>query len=65
MGCGRRPIDNHDADANLLSDWVGDCWKKEEIIKASDPKLEEYYARRKWNWSSSWAFCITHNETTG
>ncbi|KAL2898927.1 L-type lectin-domain containing receptor kinase IV.2 [Bienertia sinuspersici] len=49
VGCGRRPTGKQDADTNddakalFLSDWVYECWKRGEILKASDPKMEGIY----------------------
>ncbi|XP_021715393.1 L-type lectin-domain containing receptor kinase IV.2-like [Chenopodium quinoa] len=47
VGCGRRPIgkqnEDNDAEALFLSDWVYDCWKMGDILKASDPRMEGDY----------------------
>uniref|UniRef100_A0A803LX38 non-specific serine/threonine protein kinase n=2 Tax=Chenopodium quinoa TaxID=63459 RepID=A0A803LX38_CHEQI len=47
VGCGRRPTGKQDgeegAEALFLSDWVYNCWKRGEILKASDPRMEGDY----------------------
>ncbi|KAL2938506.1 L-type lectin-domain containing receptor kinase IV.2, partial [Bienertia sinuspersici] len=47
VACGRRPTGKQDADddakALFLSDWVYECWKRGDILKASDSKLEGVY----------------------
>ncbi|XP_021715395.1 L-type lectin-domain containing receptor kinase IV.1-like [Chenopodium quinoa] len=50
VGCGKRPIgkqsDNDDEDF-FLGDWVYDCWKRGEILTASDPTMEDDYQEKK------------------
>ncbi|KAL8213699.1 hypothetical protein R6Q57_003148 [Mikania cordata] len=39
--CGRRPVELQGRqEAVILVEWVMDCWFKEELLKAVDPKLE-------------------------
>ncbi|KAJ7947609.1 Lectin-receptor kinase [Quillaja saponaria] len=45
VACGRRPIQHQAPDEEtILVDWVFDCWKRGEILNASDPRLEGDYA---------------------
>ncbi|KAK3420805.1 hypothetical protein EUGRSUZ_G00265 [Eucalyptus grandis] len=37
--CGRRPIQNRDAEDTILVDWVFSCWDRGAILEARDPKL--------------------------
>nr|XP_043610244.1 L-type lectin-domain containing receptor kinase V.9-like [Erigeron canadensis] len=42
--CGRRPVELQGRnEAVILVDWVLDCWFKEELLKAVDPKLKGDY----------------------
>ncbi|KAL2898928.1 L-type lectin-domain containing receptor kinase IV.2 [Bienertia sinuspersici] len=49
VACGRRPTGKQDADTDddakalFLSDWVYECWKRGDILKASDPRMEGIY----------------------
>uniref|UniRef100_A0A803LX36 non-specific serine/threonine protein kinase n=2 Tax=Chenopodium quinoa TaxID=63459 RepID=A0A803LX36_CHEQI len=51
VGCGRKPTgkqdDDDDAKALFLSDWVYECWKRGEILKASDPKMKGDYQEKE------------------
>lgn len=50
VGCGRRPIgeqSDDDAEDLFLSDWVYDCWKRGEILKVSDPRMEGGYLEKE------------------
>ncbi|KAD3338657.1 hypothetical protein R6Q59_016780 [Mikania micrantha] len=37
--CGRRPVERQEA--VILVEWVLDCWYKEELLNAVDPKLKK------------------------
>ncbi|KAK3420741.1 hypothetical protein EUGRSUZ_J02660 [Eucalyptus grandis] len=39
VACGRRPIQNRDAEDTILVDWVFSCWDIGAILEARDPKL--------------------------
>ncbi|KAL3740658.1 hypothetical protein ACJRO7_021866 [Eucalyptus globulus] len=39
VACGRRPIQNRDAEDMILVDWVFSCWDRGAILEARDPKL--------------------------
>ncbi|XP_021715394.1 L-type lectin-domain containing receptor kinase IV.1-like [Chenopodium quinoa] len=45
VGCGRRPMGKQTDDVaeDFLSDWVYDCWRRGEILMASDPAVEGDY----------------------
>uniref|UniRef100_A0A803KRT2 non-specific serine/threonine protein kinase n=1 Tax=Chenopodium quinoa TaxID=63459 RepID=A0A803KRT2_CHEQI len=51
VDCGRRPTGKQDedegAEALFLSDWVYNCWKRGEILKASDPRMEGDYVENQ------------------
>ena len=50
VGCGRRPIGKqyeNEAEEFFLSDWVYDCWKNGEILRASDPKMGGDYQEKE------------------
>ncbi|CAO2840738.1 unnamed protein product [Amaranthus hypochondriacus] len=50
VGCGRRPIgkqNEDEAEDFFLSDWVYDCWKSGEILKATDPRLKGDYQEKE------------------
>uniref|UniRef100_A0A803M989 non-specific serine/threonine protein kinase n=1 Tax=Chenopodium quinoa TaxID=63459 RepID=A0A803M989_CHEQI len=50
VGCGRRPTDkqsDNDAEDFFLSDWAYDCWKRGNILMASDPTLEGNYQEKE------------------
>jgi hypothetical protein len=42
VACGRRPIELQ-AQGVILVDWVSECWRREAILDASDPRLEGNY----------------------
>jgi serine/threonine protein kinase len=42
VACGRRPIGVL-AQGVILVDWVSECWRKDAILDASDPRLEGNY----------------------
>ncbi|KAK3420804.1 hypothetical protein EUGRSUZ_G00264 [Eucalyptus grandis] len=39
VACGRKPIQNGDAEDTILVDWVFSCWDRGAILEARDPKL--------------------------
>ncbi|XP_059430952.1 probable L-type lectin-domain containing receptor kinase I.6 [Corylus avellana] len=44
VACGRRPIEVRELPGRVsLVDWVSECWRKEVILDASDPRLEGNY----------------------
>jgi serine/threonine protein kinase len=46
VACGRRPIEAHAQglpEEVILVDWVSECWRKDVILDASDPRLEGNY----------------------
>lgn len=44
MACGRRPVELRGLpEEMILVDWVFECWKKRQLLQASDPRLEGYY----------------------
>ncbi|XP_057536068.1 L-type lectin-domain containing receptor kinase IV.1-like [Amaranthus tricolor] len=50
VGCGRRPIGKqyeNEAEEFFLSDWVYDCWKNGEILRASDPNMGGDYQEKE------------------
>ncbi|XP_057536079.1 L-type lectin-domain containing receptor kinase IV.1-like [Amaranthus tricolor] len=49
VGCGRRPIgiQRETGEEDFLSDRVYDCWKRGEILKASDPKMKGDYQEKE------------------
>ncbi|XP_062172913.1 L-type lectin-domain containing receptor kinase SIT2-like [Alnus glutinosa] len=42
VACGRRPIAVR-AQGVILVDWVSECWRRDAILDASDPRLEGNY----------------------
>nr|GEU56643.1 L-type lectin-domain containing receptor kinase V.9-like [Tanacetum cinerariifolium] len=44
VACGRRPVQLQGRnEAVILVDWVLDCWFREELLTAVDPKLDKEY----------------------
>jgi serine/threonine protein kinase len=44
VACGRRPIEVQGLPGRVsLVDWVSECWRKDVILDASDPRLEGNY----------------------
>ncbi|KVI03376.1 L-type lectin-domain containing receptor kinase V.9-like [Cynara cardunculus var. scolymus] len=48
VACGRRPVELQGRqDAVILVEWVMECWFKEELLKAVDPKLMNEFDREE------------------
>ncbi|XP_059431079.1 L-type lectin-domain containing receptor kinase SIT2-like [Corylus avellana] len=43
VACGRKPIEGLVLPERILVDWVAECWRKGDILDASDPSLEGNY----------------------
>ncbi|XP_031249500.1 receptor like protein kinase S.3-like [Pistacia vera] len=46
VACGRKPMAIEPGNLNLV-DWVIDCWKRGNILDATDPRLEGLYAEEQ------------------
>ncbi|KAJ0026112.1 hypothetical protein Pint_07703 [Pistacia integerrima] len=46
VACGRKPMPIEPGNLNLV-DWVIDCWKRGNILDATDPRLEGLYAEEQ------------------
>ncbi|CAN1846724.1 L-type lectin-domain containing receptor kinase IV.2 [Linum perenne] len=62
VACGKRPIDTTAIpEEMILVDWVIDCWKRGDILEASDPKLGGDYAKEEMEMVMKLGLLCSHN----
>ncbi|CAN0854352.1 L-type lectin-domain containing receptor kinase IV.2 [Linum grandiflorum] len=62
VACGKRPIDTTAIpEEMILVDWVIECWKRGEILEASDSKLGGDYAKGEMEMVMKLGLLCSHN----
>ncbi|XP_059429269.1 L-type lectin-domain containing receptor kinase SIT2-like [Corylus avellana] len=61
VACGRKPIEGLGLPERvILSDWVAECWRKGNILDASDPRLEGNYVVEEMELVLKLGLCCSH-----